>query len=197
VGGRFDPDIWRGRWIRAGVVLALMGATLGVSLDVMHVKTGTTAYTNPTFFGIAWWVFPLFGSAGIPFGLARPAWERLLGWRTPPHSLPDALLGVAFFVAAYLASGVLPLAAAGKFAVLSAILIACWIVCDRSLLGILLAVGAAIGGSAFESAIIALDFFHYVHPDFAGISSWLPLLYGTVGIAVGNLGKHLVDTPAR
>lgn len=186
-------DAWKGQWLRAALVLALLGATLGVSLDVMHVATGTTAYPHPDVFGIAWWVFPLFASAGILFGFARPAWERLLNWRTPPPSWPRTVLGIAFFTAAYLASGTLDLGAPGKFAVLSVLAGLSWGLTDRSLLGAGLGLGAAIGGTAFEAGLIHLGTFRYVHPDFAGVAMWLPILYVTVGIGVGNLGKRIVD----
>ena len=184
-----------GRWMRAIAVLIVMGATLGVSLDVMHVKTGTTAYANPVVFGIALWVFPLFAFASVLFGLTRPIAERLLGWRTPPPSFGVACAGLAFFVAAYLSSGVLPLGAAEKSVVLAAIAIACWALFDRTLLGALLGASAAITGTGFEATIIHFDFFHYVNPDFAGVAVWLPLLYVPVGVGVGNFGKYLVDSP--
>lgn len=181
--------------MRAIAALVVLGGTLGVSLDVMHVKTGTTAYPNPDIFGIAWWVFPLFASAGVMFGLARPIWERVLGWRTPPPSLGIACAGLAFFVASYLSSGVLPFGAAWKSVVLATLAIACWWLLDRSLLGAALGLGAAISGTGFEAAIIHLGAFHYVNPDVLGVAIWLPLLYVTVGVGVGNFGKYLVDSP--
>lgn len=186
-------DAWRGHWLRAVLVLVLLGSTLGVSLDVMHVRTNTTAYPHPDVFGIAWWVFPLFSSASVLFGLARPVWERLLSWRTPPPSWPRTVLGVSFFAGAYLASGTLDLSAPGKSVVLAVFAALAWALTDRSLLGALLGAGAAVGGTAFEAGLIHLGGFHYVSPDFAGVAMWLPILYVTVGISVGNLGKRLVD----
>jgi hypothetical protein len=175
-------------------VLAALGATLGVSLDMMHVATGTTAYPHPDVLGIAWWVFPLFMSASLLFGFARPVWERLLSWRSPAPSWPKTVLGIAFFTGAYLASGTLDLGAPGKSVVLATFAVLAWALTDRSLLGIGLGLGAAIGGTSFEAGLIHLGGFHYVNPDFAGVAMWLPILYVTVGIAVGNLGKRLVDS---
>lgn len=178
--------------MRAAIVLIALGSTLGVSLDVMHVWTRTTEYPDPEAFGIAWWVFPLFSSASILFGFARPFWERVLGWRTPPRPLPHVVAGIALFVTAYLCSGLLPFGPAGKSAVLGACAIAAFAL-DRTLLGALLGLGAAISGTGFEALLIAGGGFRYVNPDFLGVAIWLPLLYVTVGISVGNLGKRLVD----
>ena len=184
---------WRGNWLRAALALCVLGATLGVSLDVMHVWTRTTEYPDPEILGIKWWVFPLFSSAGITFGLARPLWERVLGWRTPPPAWPNVVAGLTLFVAAYLCSGLLPFTSPGKFAVLAACAIASFAL-DRTLLGALLGGSAALCGTAFEAMLIAGGGFRYVAPDFLGVAMWLPLLYVTVGISVGNLGKRLVES---
>lgn len=183
---------WRGNWLRAAITLFALGATLGVALDVMHVWTRTTEYPDPEIFGIKWWVFPLFSSAAITFGLARPFWERVLGWRTPAPAWPNVVAGMALFVAAYLCSGMLPFSSPGKFAVL-AVCAAASFALDRTLLGALLGVSAAVLGTGFEALLIAGGGFRYVAPDFLGVAMWLPLLYVTVGISVGNLGKRLVE----
>jgi len=72
-----------GRWIGAAIRLALLGATLGVALDWVHVATGTTAYTSPAVLGLAWWVPLLFGGAAVAMGLARPLAEIVRGVTDP------------------------------------------------------------------------------------------------------------------
>lgn len=68
-----------------------------------------------------------------------------------------------------------------------------WVACDRSRAGLLLAIGTAIVGCFVEVALTSLDAFHYVHPDAGPIASWLPWIYVTASVAVGNLGRFLSD----
>lgn len=181
------------RWVRAASVLAFLGATVGASLDVMHVATGTTSYPEPFVLGIAWWVFPLFASAGVAIGLARPLWERMLGLRSPRPSLAAAVMGVAFFASAYLVSGFVKWPWPERSVLLAAIFVVTWVVLDRTGLGIALAIGTAVIGTLIEIALVGLGVFSYVEHDFRGVAAWLPWLYATAAVGVGHLGKHLVD----
>ena len=51
------------RWATVALRLLALGATVGVLLDAMHVRTGTTRYPTPWVFGVATWTFPLFAGA--------------------------------------------------------------------------------------------------------------------------------------
>lgn len=183
------------RWGRAAFVLGFLGATLGASLDAMHVATRTTSYPDPVVFGLAWWVFPLFASAGIAIGLGRPVWERVLRARTPRPTLANATLGIALFVAAYLASGLIRWPWPARSALLAGIFAGTWLALDRTKLGIALAFGTAVAGTLFEMNLVRLGLFSYVAPDVGGVAAWLPWLYTTSAIGVGQLGKRLVDEP--
>ncbi len=193
-----------GKWLRAFVVLLVLGATLGVGLDGIHTHFGscvnpqtglpaTEWYPEPWLFRMAWWVPPLFAGAAVAVGLARPAWERILDRRTPP--LPDGLVlsGLALFVLAYLLSGVLPFAWSTRALVLAGFFAVSWGVFDRSGIGLFLAVGTALIGSSVEISLVNAGLFFYCEPDIAGVPGWLPWLYTTAAIAVGHLGKRLVD----
>ena len=181
------------RWVIGAGVLAALGATVGVGLDAMHVWTGTTGYAEPAFAGVAAWVPALFASAAVAIGLARPVWERVLRRRSPPPSWAVTGAGMAAFIGSYLASGLIPFPWIGIAAVLGAVFAATWAACDRSSLGLFLAAGTAVIGTFVESTLVGAGAFWYVDPDFAGVAGWLPLLYGTATIGVGNLGKRLVD----
>ncbi|HVO30478.1 MAG TPA: hypothetical protein VMV18_07070 [bacterium] len=190
------PAPARGHWGKATLLLAVLGATVGASLDALHVHTGTTAYTHPDFFGIAWWVFPEFGAAAVGIGLARPLWERLLERRTPSQPAWSIGLAMALFVLAYALSGTLPADWTTRSLVLVVIFGTVWAVCDRSMVGMFLAVSTALLGTSTEVALVRLDLFYYLHPNLSVVAGWLPWLYTTAAIAVGNLGKRLVDGPA-
>src|SRR5262245_45868447 len=163
------------RWGRAALVLAGLGATLGVGLDALHVASGTTRYASPWIFGVAWWTFPLFASAAVALGLGPPAFERTWKISVEPRSRPIAIAGMALFVLAYLASCVVHgVAGAGLLVVIAA---AAWWLVDRRPLAIAHAVLAAIGGFAVEATLVRCGAF--VHTDGAvlGIPLWLPVLY--------------------
>src|SRR5688500_3273460 len=110
-----------GKWLRATVILAVLGATVGVTLDAVHTHFGTgvnpqtgvpatTWYPDPWLFRMAWWVPPLFASAAIAIGLARPIWERILDRREPAPPVWSVCVGMGMFALSYLLSGVLPFA---------------------------------------------------------------------------------------
>jgi len=182
--------------VRAALKLFLLGVTLGTALDAIHLFTGTTAYTTPFFFGLAWWVPIEFGAAGIAVGLGRVSLERTLGAESRPPPAPRLWLGLAFFVASYAASGLLSSRAALDALVLAAIFAAAWLACDRTRAGLLAAALTAAIGFAVEVALVRAGVFRYRVPGVLGVATWLPLLYGAAAVGIGNIGKHWA-LPAR
>ncbi len=185
----------RSEWLRATGVLAALGATVGTALDAIHTHTDTLAYPEPAFFREAWWVPPLFAAAGVAIGLARPLWERLLRLRSPPPSGRVVVLGIGLFVLAYALSGLLPFPWPTRSLVLAAVAAVAWTVCDRTGLGIFLAVSTALLGTSVEIGLVRVGAFAYApdQRDLAGVAGWLPWLYASASIAVGALGKRLTD----
>ena len=159
----------------------------------MHVASGTIAYALPFLFGQAWWAFPLFAVAPLPVGLARPAAERSLecALRAPDVGGNRGRHGA--LVGAYLASGMLPGGSISRCATIGTAFVTAWWVADRRPLGLLLAAGAAVGGTMFEAALVAAGQFAYSEPDALGLAAWLPLLYATAGVSLGALVSRLVD----
>ncbi len=182
-----------GRWGKAVGILALLGATVGSSLDAIHTHTGTTQYAHPLFFRMAWWVPPEFALAAVAIGLARPLWERVLLRQTLSPPVWSVALGMGMFVLAYALSGILPFDWTTRSLVLVVIFGAVWAICDRTALGVFLAGSTALLGTSTEIALVRLDLFSYLHPNLSVVAGWLPWLYATAAIAVGNLGKRLVD----
>ena len=176
--------------LRAAGKLFLLGMTLGSALDAIHTHTGTTAYTTPVAFRAAWWVPIEFGLAGVAVGLGRRLVERSFRAETPAPPAPRLLLGLVFFIAAFASSGLLSRHPAVACAVLGALFAAAWILCDRTGIGLLAAALTAATGVAVEVALVRGGLFHYTEPGVLGVSYWLPLLYGTAAIGIGNLGKQ-------
>jgi hypothetical protein len=171
----------------------LTGATLGTALDAIHVHTGTTAYSHPALAGQAWWVPPLFASAGVVIGLARPRAERLLHRPTPVPSWGAVVAGMGVFILAYALSGLLDAWPWWCAILLAALFFIAWLRCDRTALGLLLAALTAAGGTAVETLLVEAGAFRYLAPSMGVVAAWLPVLYCCAAVGVGALGKRLVD----
>ncbi len=178
------------RWIRAAAVLALLGGTLGVALDAMHVASGTTFYTHPSVFGVAWWTFPLFASAAAAIGLSPPAIEHILSRTPKPPATLVSLAGMSLFVLAYLTSCVIH-GALGAF-VLLCIAGVLWFLVDRRPLGIAHAIATAIGGFIVEAALVHAGLFVHTDGAILGIPLWLPCLYLSASLGVSSLARVLL-----
>jgi len=181
------------RWLSAAATLALAGATIGTGLDAIHVHTGTTAYAQPVLFGQAWWVPPLFATAALAIGLGRPLVERVLGVHGSVPTASAAAGGMALFVLAYAASGLVRGGPALRSILLAAMFVLAWLMWDRTGLGLVLAVLTAIIGTFVEITLVRTGTFLYREPSLAGVTVWLPWLYGCAAVGVGNFGKRLVD----
>ena len=186
-----------GRWIGAAIRLALLGATLGVALDWVHVATGTTAYTSPAVLGLAWWVPLLFGGAAVAMGLARPLAERLTNRTRDRMSMEltagGAATGLAIFVLAYLSSAFLALPSLVVAAIISVFFLCAWGTSDGTSLGFWLALLTAAVGTGVEVTLTAAGAFTHHYQELAGVAAWLPPLYATGQMGVGAVGKRLVD----
>ena len=182
-----------GRWASAALRLALLGATLGVALDWLHVASGTTAYAEPAMFGLAWWVPLLFGAAAVAMGLARPLAERLTDRMSTELTTGGAVTGLVLFVLAYLGSSFLQFPSFVVAAIISVLFLCVWGTSDGTVLGFCLAFATAVIGTAVEVGLSGAGVFAHAHQELAGVAAWLPALYATGQMSVGALGKRLVD----
>jgi hypothetical protein len=173
-------------WFRAVLCLAATGALLGSALDAIHTHTGTTEYADPWVLRMAWWTPLLFAAGAVALGLAGAA----LAGRRPPPSAARVAAEMALFIAAYFASGLVPNGLA-RSAVLTAIFAATW-ACDRTARGFGFALVVAAGGAALEITLIRAGAFRHLAPEIYGLPYWLPWLYATAAIAVGDWGRRLV-----
>lgn len=176
--------------LRAVALLFLLGATLGAGLDGIHTHFGATAYTSPLIWQMAWWTPLLFGGA-FAIGMLRPILDRRFGRRSPRPTLPSVLLGMGLFIVAY-ASSVLPLPWPLTAALLTAFFAVGWLLCDRSPIGLAIALVAAVGGPAVEMFLISRGTFMHLHPVLYTVSGWLPCLYLCAAVGLTTLARWLV-----
>jgi hypothetical protein len=175
-------------WPRAFLTLFAVGATLGSALDAIHTHFGATAYTHPVLFRAAWWVPLLFGFA-YPIGLLAPLVDR-----RPPRGKPIAAMGS--FVIAYWLS-VLPAAWTTVAAILFVLFALSWWVLDRTVAGLVIALLAAIGGPAVESALVWAETFVHLQETAFRVPGWLPFLYLNAAVGLQCLARSLRSAASR
>lgn len=179
--------------MRRALILAFLGGLLGALLDWSHVTSGTVVYARPVVLGEAWWVPLLYASSGLGIGLSHVALDARLA-RPEREITPErVLLGLVGLAVVWASSGYLPVADALRSLVLGPLALAVWFACDRTRVGLLVALATALVGCGVALALTAIGAFHYVHPDVGPIASWLPWIYVTASVAVGNLGRFLFD----
>ncbi len=161
-------------WLRLFVV----GAIGGAASDQIHVQAHVLAYPRDDVLQQSWWVAPNFGLAALLIALTGSGIAR---WATrlQPRTVDDRALftGFAWFTAAYLASALVPFAPPLMMVLFAVTWLARVLPRRDRLPQLLEGVGLAVGGTCFEALLSSTGAFHYVHPDFGPVPSWLPGLY--------------------
>lgn len=166
------------------------GSVLGATFDQIHVRFQVLAYPRDDYFQQSWWVAPNFGLATLLMLLGSlwmaPRAEKL---DPRPPTVRDYALGTAWFLAAYLASGLL-VAWPGALVALYAATFAGRLVARPDRLPVLLhALGIAAGGVLAESILAGSGAFWYLDPHVAHVPVWLPGIYlhgGPLALAVAK-----------
>ncbi|WP_224242591.1 INSIG family protein [Hyalangium gracile] len=179
------------RLVRTALILTGLGATLGSLLDGIHSHFGALTYTTPFMARAAWWV-PLLFAGAYAGGVARP----LLGRDEPPLPAWKAALGMGLFIAAYWLT-VAPWAWTLRSAILGGIFVLGWWICDRTLLGVGIAVLTAILGPTVEILLVHAGTFVHHEVLFLGIPGWLPFLYLSAAVGLGSLARWLAAPSAE
>ncbi len=84
-----------------------------------------------------------------------------------------------------------------RCAILSAIFLTGWALCDRTPLGLAIAALAALFGPAVEITLIRAGVFVHHEAHLLGIPVWLPFLYLTASVGLGSLARWLTSPPAK
>lgn len=158
--------------MRARGVIALIGAVVGTLCDHLHVAFDVLGYPAPDFWGQAWWVPPLYGSAALGLFEGHRLFvkvPRLVG-------RCEAVVVFSLFIAAYATTAVL----ADRPVVVLLVLTAPWVVyvyLRGSRRFVAYALGTAAVGVAVECVLQALGLFAYKAPVVWRVPVWLPALY--------------------
>lgn len=174
------------------LILFLLGASMGAGFDYLYTVFGVSGYTTPTVGNLPWWVFPEFGLATVLIGFSHPWCDTRLHRPQTNQSWGEIFFDILCFGFVYLLS-----AALSSHPILCSLTlftggILMWVASDKTWQGVLLAIITAIIGTGFEMTLSASGQFFYTHPHFWGVPFWLPLLYASASMAVGNLGRKLL-----
>ena len=181
---------------RAILWLFLLGATFGTALDAFHVYSFVEQYTRPAFFGVAWWVPLLFGSAAVAIGYSHPLVDPIIHNLRRPRRLITSIAELSWLLLAYLIAAS-PISSLAKTALLILIYFNFWLLTGRGWQNLLLSLVTAITGTLVEMTLVAAGAFSYLQPDILGVPYWLPFMYACASLAVGDLGRSIMSSSAR
>ncbi|GAB1608750.1 insulin-induced gene 2 protein isoform X1, partial [Argonauta hians] len=183
------------RYMLRGCVLFLTGVFFTLVLNLLQVQRQLSfpqeVITN--LFSSTWWVPPTCGTAAAIIGLLYPCLDNKLG---EPHThrreWSSVMRCVAVFVGINHASAKIDFANNMQLSMtLAAMSIGLWWLFDRSRSGFGLGVGIAVLATFIAQLLVYNGVYRYTEPDFLFVRSWLPCVFFSGGVTMGNIGRQL------
>ncbi|XP_058389918.1 insulin-induced gene 1 protein [Diceros bicornis minor] len=200
VGGRGGSsghtNSWHHHLVQRSLVLFSVGVVLALVLNLLQVQRNVTLFPEEviaTIFSSAWWVPPCCGTAAAVVGLLYPCIDSHLG---EPHKFKrewaSVMRCVAVFVGINHASAKLDFANNVQLSLtLAALSLGLWWTFDRSRSGLGLGITIAFLATLITQLLVYNGVYQYTSPDFLYIRSWLPCIFFSGGVTVGNIGRQL------
>ncbi|XP_066544291.1 insulin-induced gene 1 protein [Amia ocellicauda] len=182
--------------LRRGLVLFTVGVILALVLNLLQIQRNVTLFPEEviaTLFSSAWWVPPCCGTAAAVVGLLYPCIDSRLG---EPHKFKrewaSVMRCIAVFVGINHASAKLDFANNVQLSLtLAALSLGLWWTFDRSRSGFGLGITIAFLATLITQFLVYNGVYQYTSPDFLYIRSWLPCIFFSGGVTVGNIGRQL------
>ncbi|KAM6089452.1 insulin-induced gene 1 protein isoform 1-T2 [Chlamydotis macqueenii] len=182
--------------VQRSLVLFLVGAFMALVLNLLQVQRNVTLFPDEvisTLFSSAWWVPPCCGTAAAVVGLLYPCIDSHLG---EPHKFKrewaSVMRCIAVFVGINHASAKLDFANNVQLSLtLAALSLGLWWTFDRSRSGLGLGITIAFVATLITQFLVYNGVYQYTSPDFLYIRSWLPCIFFSGGVTVGNIGRQL------
>ncbi|XP_063063147.1 insulin-induced gene 1 protein [Engraulis encrasicolus] len=182
--------------IRRGLVLFTVGVFLALVLNLLQIQRNVTLFPEEvitTLFSSAWWIPPSCGTAAAVVGLLYPCLDRHLG---EPHKFKrewaSVMRCIAVFVGINHASAKLDFANNVQLSLtLAALSLGLWWTFDRSRSGFGLGITTALLATLITQLLVYNGVYQYTSPDFLYVRSWLPCIFFSGGVTVGNIGRQL------
>ncbi|NXJ05393.1 INSI1 protein, partial [Odontophorus gujanensis] len=187
---------WRQHLVQRSVVLFVVGAFMALVLNLLQIQRNVTLFPDEviaTLFSSAWWVPPCCGTAAAVVGLLYPCIDSHLG---EPHKFKrewaSVMRCIAVFVGINHASAKLDFANNIQLSLtLAALSLGLWWTFDRSRSGLGLGITIAFVATLITQFLVYNGVYQYTSPDFLYIRSWLPCIFFSGGVTVGNIGRQL------
>ncbi|XP_062477472.1 insulin-induced gene 1 protein [Pezoporus occidentalis] len=187
---------WSQHLVKRSVVLFVVGAFMALVLNLLQIQRNVTLFPDEvisTLFSSAWWVPPCCGTAAAVVGLLYPCIDSHLG---EPHKFKrewaSVMRCIAVFVGINHASAKLDFANNVQLSLtLAALSLGLWWTFDRSRSGLGLGITIAFVATLITQFLVYNGVYQYTSPDFLYIRSWLPCIFFSGGVTVGNIGRQL------
>nr|XP_057916927.1 insulin-induced gene 1 protein [Doryrhamphus excisus]XP_057916928.1 insulin-induced gene 1 protein [Doryrhamphus excisus] len=182
--------------IRRGLVLFTVGVLLALVLNLLQIQRNVTLFPEEvmtTLFSSAWWIPPCCGTGAAVVGLLYPCLDSHLG---EPHKFKrewaSVMRCIAVFVGINHASVKLDFDNNVQLSLtLAALSLGLWWTFDRSRSGFGLGVTTAFLATVITQLLVYNGVYQYTSPDFLYVRSWLPCIFFSGGVTVGNIGRQL------
>lgn len=182
--------------VKRGVVLFLVGVFLALILNLLQVQRNITLFPAGMLGDLylsAWWVPPVCGTAAVCIGLMYPCVDVKLGEPLRGKcEWSNVIRCLAVFVGINHASAKMDFANNLQFSLtLAAMSLGLWWFFDRSRSGFGLSLLIATIATIATQLMVYKGFYRYTEPDFLYVRSWLPCVFFSGGVTIGNIGRQL------
>ncbi|NWV12251.1 INSI1 protein, partial [Ptilonorhynchus violaceus] len=179
---------WSQHLVQRSVVLFVVGAFMALVLNLLQIQRNVTLFPDEvisTLFSSAWWVPPCCGTAA---GELLTSASGLVYFPHPPveeeRQLKRIVLNMFFQKLDFANNVQLSLT-------LAALSLGLWWTFDRSRSGLGLGITIAFVATLITQFLVYNGVYQYTSPDFLYIRSWLPCIFFSGGVTVGNIGRQL------
>ncbi|NWY67129.1 INSI1 protein, partial [Erithacus rubecula] len=191
---------WSQHLVQRSVVLFVVGAFMALVLNLLQIQRNVTLFPDEvisTLFSSAWWVPPCCGTAAgekrgggaecvIRAHFHHAASDANSGfWEDARSALPRGTVLNIFFQKLDFANNV------QLSLTLAALSLGLWWTFDRSRSGLGLGITIAFVATLITQFLVYNGVYQYTSPDFLYIRSWLPCIFFSGGVTVGNIGRQL------
>ncbi|NXC20558.1 INSI1 protein, partial [Corythaeola cristata] len=182
--------------VQRSLVLFLVGAFMALVLNLLQIQRNVTLFPDEvisTLFSSAWWVPPCCGTA---------AGELLTSTETKNHAHFQFVSSLVQFqqqdvcrlkrIVLNIFLQKLDFANNVQLSLtLAALSLGLWWTFDRSRSGLGLGITIAFVATLITQFLVYNGVYQYTSPDFLYIRSWLPCIFFSGGVTVGNIGRQL------
>ncbi|NXR67875.1 INSI1 protein, partial [Rhadina sibilatrix] len=185
---------WSQHLVQRSVVLFVVGAFMALVLNLLQIQRNVTLFPDEvisTLFSSAWWVPPCCGTAAgesltstsdfwfFPHSLVAEEMRNRMS-----ADLKRTVLNIFFQKLDFANNVQLSLT-------LAALSLGLWWTFDRSRSGLGLGITIAFVATLITQFLVYNGVYQYTSPDFLYIRSWLPCIFFSGGVTVGNIGRQL------